>query len=199
MTKEVYQEQMEHMEAQLAVLQRECKAMGIPVIIVFEGLDASGKGVQINKLIHPLDPRGFEVFAIKEETEEEQMHPFLWRFWTKTPERGRIAIFDTSWYRKVSVERFEKKLSQEELNYAYQEISTFERALADDGNVIIKFFLHISQKEQKKRFEKMLQSKETAWKVSKQDAKRNKEYDRYKEICGDAICPHRPTSRRAWG
>lgn len=187
MTKEVYQEQMEHMEARLAVLQRECKAMGIPVIIVFEGLDASGKGVQINKLIHPLDPRGFEVFAIKEETEEEQMHPFLWRFWTKTPERGRIAIFDTSWYRKVSVERFEKKLSKEELNYAYQEISTFERALADDGNVIIKFFLHISQKEQKKRFEKMLQSKETAWKVSKQDAKRNKEYDRYKEICEEML------------
>ena len=127
------------------------------------------------------------MFAIKEETEEEQMHPFLWRFWTKTPERGRIAIFDTSWYRKVSTERFEQKIEKEELAYAYQEISTFERALADDGNVLIKFFLHISQKEQKKRFEKMLNSKETAWKVSKQDAKRNKEYDRYKEICEEML------------
>lgn len=187
MTKEVYQECMDSMEAELAVLQRECKALGIPVIVVFEGMDASGKGVQINKLIHPLDPRGFEVFAIKEETEEEQMHPFLWRFWTKTPERGRIAIFDTSWYRKVSTERFEQKIAKEELAYAYQEISTFERALADDGNVLIKFFLHISQKEQKKRFEKMLNSKETAWKVSKQDEKRNKEYDRYKEICEEML------------
>ena len=97
MPKEVYQKQMEQMETELAALQRDCKALGIPVILVFEGLDASGKGVQINKLIHPLDPRGFEVHAIKEETEEERMHPFLWRFWTKTPEKGRIAIFDTSW------------------------------------------------------------------------------------------------------
>lgn len=77
MEKAVYQEKMDKMEARLAGLQRECKALGIPVIIVFEGLDASGKGVQINKLIHPLDPRGFEVFAIKEETEEEAMHPFF--------------------------------------------------------------------------------------------------------------------------
>ena len=187
MSKEVYQEQMEKMESELAALQRECKALGIPVILVFEGLDASGKGVQINKLIHPLDPRGFEVHAIKEETEEERMHPFLWRFWTKTPEKGRIAIFDTSWYRKVSIERFEHKMSREDLAYAYQEISTFERALADDGNVLMKFFLHISQKEQRKRFDKMLHSKETAWKVSKEDEKRNKEYRRYKEICEEML------------
>lgn len=187
MPKEVYQEQMEQMETELAALQRDCKALGIPVILVFEGLDASGKGVQINKLIHPLDPRGFEVHAIKEETEEERMHPFLWRFWTKTPEKGRIAIFDTSWYRKVSIERFEHKLPKEELAYVYQEITTFERALADDGNVLIKFFLHISQKEQRKRFDKMLHSKETAWKVSKEDEKRNKEYHRYKEICEEML------------
>ena len=187
MPKEVYQKQMEQMETELAALQRECKALGIPVILVFEGLDASGKGVQINKLIHPLDPRGFEVHAIKEETEEERMHPFLWRFWTKTPEKGRIAIFDTSWYRKVSIERFEHKLPKEELAYAYQEITTFERALADDGNILIKFFLHISQKEQRKRFDKMLHSKETAWKVSKEDEKRNKEYRRYKEICEEML------------
>ena len=187
MPKEVYQKQMEQMETELAALQRECKALGIPVILVFEGLDASGKGVQINKLIHPLDPRGFEVHAIKEETEEERMHPFLWRFWTKTPEKGRIAIFDTSWYRKVSIERFEHKLPKEELAYVYQEITTFERALADDGNVLIKLFLHISQKEQRKRFDKMLHSKETAWKVSKEDEKRNKEYHRYKEICEEML------------
>lgn len=182
MEKTIYQKKMDEMEERLASLQRECKALGIPVIIVFEGLDASGKGVQINKLIHPLDPRGFEVFAVKEETEEETMHPFLWRFWTKTPEKGRIAIFDTSWYRKVSVDRFEKKLPAAELAYTYHEINTFEKTLADDGNVLIKFFMYISQKEQKKRFDKMLDSKETAWKVSRQDIKRNKEYEKYKAM-----------------
>ena len=182
MEKSVYQEKMEVMEPQLAKLQRECKALGIPVIIVFEGVGASGKGLQISKLIYPLDPRGFQVFAIKKPTEEEEMHPFLWRFWTKTPEKGRIAIFDTSWYRKVSVDRFENKISREELIYAYQEINTFERTLTDDGAVLIKFFLHISQKEQKKRFDKLLNSKETAWRVSKEDIKRNKEYDHYKAM-----------------
>ena len=99
------------------------------------------------------------------------MHPFLWRFWTKTPEKGRIAIFDTSWYRKVSVDRFEDKISRDELTYAYQEINTFERTLTDDGAVLIKFFLYISQREQKKRFDKLLDSKETAWRVSKEDLK----------------------------
>ena len=163
MEKSVYQEKMEVMEPELARLQRECKALGIPVILV-------------------LDPRGFQVFAIKKATEEEEMHPFLWRFWTKTPEKGRIAFFDTSWYRKVSVDRFENKISREELLYAYQEINTFERTLTDDGAVLIKFFLYISQKEQKKRFDKLLGSKETAWRVSKEDIKRNKEYDRYKAM-----------------
>ena len=118
--KEEYQQKMEEMEPALARLQRECKALGIPVIVVFEGFGASGKGLQINKLIHPLDPRGFEVFAIKGENEEEKMYPFLWRFWIRTPEKGRIAIFDTSWYRKVSVERFDKKMSKEDLAYSYQ-------------------------------------------------------------------------------
>ena len=182
MEKNVYQEKMEVLEPRLAKLQRECKSLGIPVIIAFEGLGASGKGLQISKLIYPLDPRGFQVFAIKKATEEEEMHPFLWRFWTKTPEKGRIAIFDTSWYRKVSVDRFEDKISRDELTYAYQEINTFERTLTDDGAVLIKFFLYISQKEQKKRFDKLLDSKETAWRVSKEDLKRNKEYNRYKAM-----------------
>ena len=96
MTKEAYQEGIDSLKERLAGLQRECRSLGIPVILVFEGLDASGKGVQINHLIHPLDPRGFQVFAIKEANEEERLHPFLWRFWTKIPEKGRIAIFDTS-------------------------------------------------------------------------------------------------------
>ena len=182
MEKEAYREEIAQMELTLARLQRACKEQKIPVIIVFEGFDAAGKGLQINKLIHPLDPRGFHVYAMKKETKTEQMYPFLWRFWTKTPEKGRIAIFDTSWYRHVSVDFFEKKLSKEERNLAYHEINTFERTLTDDGAVVIKLFLHISKKEQKKRFEKLLESKETAWRVSREDLERNKNYDGYKSI-----------------
>lgn len=109
MTKEEYKAKMPMLENRLGELQRQCKTLNIPVMIVFEGYGAAGKGLQIGELIQSLDPRGFRVFAIKEESEEERMHPFLWRFWTKTPEKGRIAIFDGSWYRKVLIDRFDKR------------------------------------------------------------------------------------------
>ena len=187
MEKEDYKEKIRTLEPVLARLQRECKELGIPVMIVFEGFGASGKGLQINKLIHPLDPRGFKVFAIKQETEEEKMFPFLWRFWTKTPEKGRMAIFDTSWYRHVSVDRFEGNVSEKELDYAYQEINTFEKTLTDDGTVIIKLFMHISKKEQKKRFDRLLAEKETKWRVSKKDMARNTGYKEYKAMLEEML------------
>ena len=91
--KESYKRVSDELSARLGVLQRKCKAEKIPVIIVFEGLDAAGKGVQINRLIKPLDPRGFDVYASRKAGEEERMRPFLWRYWIKTPENGRIAIW----------------------------------------------------------------------------------------------------------
>ena len=120
--------------------------------------------------------------AINGESPEEQMRPFLWRFWIKTPAKGRIAIFDRSWYRRVLVDRFDGLTSDQELSYAYEEINSFERQLTDDGYVIIKLFLCIDKKEQKKRFHKLMESKSSAWRVSEGDLKRNKEYNRYKEM-----------------
>ena len=99
--KETYKAVRDQLGAKLGLLQRECKAAGIPVIIVFEGMGAAGKGIQINRLIQNLDPRGFSVYASSRETEEEAMRPFLWRYWTKTPANGRIAVFDRSWYCRV--------------------------------------------------------------------------------------------------
>ena len=85
MSKEEYKEKMSQLETRIGFLQRECKALKIPVMIVFEGFGAAGKGLQIGRLIQSMDPRGFQVYPIKNETEEERMHPFMWRFWTKTP------------------------------------------------------------------------------------------------------------------
>ena len=87
------------------------------------------KGVQIAELIQALDPRGFQVYPVKNETEEEKMHPFLWRFWTKMPAKGRIAIYDSSWYRKVLVDRFDGKTSDKETEQAYRSICSFEEQL----------------------------------------------------------------------
>ena len=115
LSKEEYKEKMSQLETKIGQLQRECKALKIPIMIVFEGFGAAGKGLQIGKLIQSMDPRGFHVYPVKNETEEERMHPFLWRFWIKTPEKGRIAIYDGSWYRRVLIDRFEKR-TKEKIN-----------------------------------------------------------------------------------
>jgi len=180
--KNTFKQVVEAEGARLSELQRQCKAAGIPVMIVFEGMGAAGKGVQINRLIQTLDPRGFSVHATNSSNEEEQMRPFLWRFWTKTPAKGRIAVFDRSWYSIVQRDRFDYPEKELDLEGAFQDILSFEKQLTDDGTVIIKLFLHISKEEQKKRFKKLDDSKGTSWRVSKQDWKRNKEYDTYLKI-----------------
>ncbi len=106
MEKQEYEAARRELAIRLGAAQRALKQEKIPVVIVFEGLEAAGKGIQINRLIRSFDPREFEVYANREPGEEERMRPFLWRFWTKTPEQGRIAIFDRSWYKKVTEERF---------------------------------------------------------------------------------------------
>ena len=112
-------------------------------------------------------------------------------FWTKLPEKGRIAIYDTSWYRRVLIDRFDGKVKKSELADAYESILSFEDQLTEDGMVIIKLFLAIDKKEQKKRFEKLLSSKETAWRVSEDDIRRNKEFDAYREMNEEMLAPHR--------
>lgn len=180
--KEVYKQVQKEEGARLGQLQRRLKDAGIPVIILFEGMGAAGKGTQINRLIQSLDPRGFDVYASNRETEEEAMRPFLWRFWTLTPENGRIAVFDRSWYRKVLIDRFDKETKKKEIQVAFEDIRSFEKQLSDGGAVIIKLFLYISKEEQKKRFKKLEESRETSWRVTDGDWARNRDYDRYLKI-----------------
>ena len=187
LSKEEYKEKMPQLEARLGRLQRECKALGIPIMIVFEGFGASGKGLQIGRLIQSMDPRGFEVHPIKNETEEERMHPFMWRFWTKTPAKGRIAIYDGSWYRRVILDRFEKRTKNKELADVFHSINSFEEQLAEDGTLIIKLLLDIDKKEQKKRFDKLEKNKETAWRVTQGDKERNVHYDEYAAMMEDML------------
>lgn len=182
MGKKEFKEQMEELQPKLSYLQRACKEIGMPVVIVYEGLGAAGKGTLIKKIIEPLDPRGFNVYSTAVETREEKMHPFLWRFWTRMPEKGRIAIFDRSWYRRVLTDRFDGITTEEQLDQAYGEICSFEKQHSDDGVVIIKLFAYISKKEQKKRFDKLLEAKETAWRVTKDDLRRNKQYEEYLQM-----------------
>lgn len=185
--KAAYKERIREQSEKLGELQRKCKDAQIPVMIVFEGMGASGKGTQINHLIQALDPRGFDVYANDKSTREERLHPFLWRFWTKLPAQGRIALFDRSWYRQVTMERFDGKIEESAMPGALRDIQSFERQLTDDGMVIIKLFLYISEKEQKKRFKKLESSEDTSWRVSEDDWRRNNDYSRFLSICEEML------------
>jgi polyphosphate kinase 2 (PPK2 family) len=167
------------LERALCELQMRARELKIPVIIIFEGWDASGKGTLINKLLLCLDPRGFKVHAVNPPTEEERRRPFLWRFWIRTPPKGTIAIFDRSWYGRVLVERVDGLVEEEIWSKSYEKIRSFERQLVDDGAVLIKFFLHIDKKEQKRRFRKLEANPATRWKVTKTDWMHHDHYKKW--------------------
>jgi len=179
LNKSDYKKVISELRDHVGALQRQAKDLNIPVIVVFEGWKAAGKGTLINELLQSLDPRGFQVFPTHGPSDEESIRPYFWRFWTKLPSKGRIAIFDRSWYRRVLVEKIEKTATPKELHYAYQEIPSFERQLVDEGTVIIKLFLHISCKEQKNRLEKLAADSATSWRVTEEDWTHHRGYLQY--------------------
>ena len=185
--KKELKEKIEKAGIRLGLLERKAREAKIPVLITFDGYEAAGKGLQINRLIQFMDPRGFDVYTADKDDESDRMHPFLWRFAKKAPANGRITIFDTSWYRHVQRDLFDGLTKEEELNDAYDDIRAFEQQLVDGGVVLIKLFLSITEKEQKKRFEKLVGSRETAWRVRREDWDRNEQYEHYEEISKNMI------------
>ncbi|MEO1814701.1 MAG: polyphosphate:AMP phosphotransferase [Acetobacterium sp.] len=177
--KETYRMEKERLTVRLGELQRTLHDIGIPVLILFEGWDAAGKGTLINELLMPMDPRSFRVHNFKkQENEDEIFRPFLWRYWTKTPEKGQIAIFNRSYYSDLV---YRKSIDALNMQGLMKQANEFEQALSDDGMIIFKFFIHISKKEQKRRFNKLLGNDATSWRVTPRDKKENKHYDKLYE------------------
>jgi polyphosphate kinase 2 (PPK2 family) len=172
-----YRQRLPRQQERLHRLQRACWKAGLATVVVFEGWDAAGKGTAIGKLTQRLEPRGFTLHATREPRTSELHLPWLWRFWVRVPNWGEIAIFDRSWYGRVWVERVEGRIDETQLRQAYGDIVSFERALADDRYLIVKFFLHISRREQAKRLKRLARDPRTAWQVEKEDWHRHKEYD----------------------
>ena len=167
------------LQGRLYDLEKACWDQGVPTVIVFEGWDSSGKGTTISAITQRLDPRGFKLYPITEARTYEQQRPWLWRFWLKVPNRGEMVIFDHSWYGRVLEERVEGATPEKSWRQAYRDILDFERMLADDGTTILKFFLHISKKEQKDRFKAIETDPLEAWRVTPEDWARHKKYDDY--------------------
>ena len=183
--KKAQKRKIEELGEEFGYLQRKCREFGIPVLIVVEGWSAAGKGSMINKIIQPLDPRGFKVTCIASPSRDEQLRPFLWRFWRRTPSAERMAIFDRSWYRNLLDEVVEGNLKEEELENAYADIRSFERQLRDSGTVIFKFFLSISKKEQFERLQTLRNNPNTSWRVDDGVLARHYKYEEYKEAARD--------------
>ncbi|RNB85827.1 UDP-galactose-lipid carrier transferase [Brevibacillus fluminis] len=185
-TKE-YNEQLEEYQLKLLRLQRKLYEKEIPLILVFEGWDASGKGGAIKRVTESLDPRGFQVHPIAAPSEDELKHHYMWRFWTQFPKKGAIGIFDRSWYGRVLVERVEGFANPEEWQRAYDEINHTEKMLNDDGAYILKFWLHISAEEQLKRFKERENNPLKNWKITKEDWRNREKRPEYEEAVEEMI------------
>jgi AMP-polyphosphate phosphotransferase len=161
--------------------------IGPPVCVVFEGWDASGKGGAIKRLVAEMDPRHVHVVQFAAPTEREKRHHFLWRFWPHLPGWGGMAVFDRSWYGRVLVERVEGFADREQWLRAYDEINSFERALADEGMILVKLWMHVSESEQLERFEAREKDPLKAWKLTDEDWRNRTKRAAYEEAVEDML------------
>ena len=171
----------------LAELQFKIRENKLPVIIIFEGWSASGKGSLIGDLIKYLDPRFFKVYSTLPADSAQMRYPMMKRFWANIPEYGKMAVMDRSWYQELAVARMEEDISDKEYARRVKTVNEFERQLRNDGYLIIKFFLQISKEEQKRRFDKLRENSETKWRVTERDKKRHKLYDEYYKAFDDML------------
>ena len=174
-------------QARVYAAQKAARTAGISSVIAFEGWDAAGKGGAIRRLTFSLNAYNFHVVPIAAPTDEEAAHHYLWRFWRHLPARGRITIFDRTWYGRVLVERVQKLIPKAAWKRAYGEIREFERELTDSGTVLIKFWMHIDKDEQKMRLKERRDTPLKRWKLSDDDWRAHKQYDDYFEAAEEAI------------
>jgi len=180
-----YDKALDKLQERLSRLFVAHHVHGRRAIIVVEGWDASGKGGAIQRLTAQCDPRSFQVWPIAAPTEEEKARHYLWRFWTRLPRAGEVAIFDRSWYGRVLVERVEGFAREKEWRRAYDEINEFESQLAADGTIIVKLFFHVTQEVQDVRLRARLDHPWKRWKVTAEDLRNRARRKDYLAACKD--------------
>lgn len=192
-----YRVELKKMQKKLGELHNRLYRKRVPVIITYEGWDAAGKGGNIKRITGALDPRGFEVHPIASPEPHEKARHYLWRFWTRLPKDGHIAIFDRTWYGRVMVERLEGFCSENDWKRAYNEINEFEKELADWGAVIIKFWVQIDKDTQLARFTDRQNNPEKRWKITDEDWRNREKWDAY-EIAVNEMLQKTSTTYAPW-
>ncbi len=186
--KAAYDERLEHLKGRLNLgIRKKTFQRERSLVVVFEGWDAAGKGGAIRRVTSALDARSYHVVQVSAPTDEEKAQPYLWRFWRRVPRRGRVAIFDRSWYGRVLVERVEELCETVDWMRAYSEINDFEEQLVDCGTTVVKLFLHISDAEQRRRFEDRRATGFKHYKITKEDLRNRRKRPAYERAIGDMI------------
>ncbi len=185
--KKKFQLELEKYQGKLALLTRNPKFKDITVIAMFEGNDAAGKGGAIRRITSALDARYYNIIPVAAPTEEERAQPYLWRFWRHIPRRGRVTIFDRSWYGRVLVERVEGFCSKTDWMRAYSEINDFEAQLVRHNIVVVKFWLTISKEEQLKRFKEREKIGFKRFKITEEDWRNRKKWGDYEHAVCDMV------------
>ena len=187
MKKKDYQKRLPLLQEKMREIQFQLYEHKIPLILVYEGMDAAGKGGNIKHTRALLDPTGYTNNAIGAPSDIELSHHYLWRFANRIPRTGHIGFFDRSWYGRVLVERVEGFATMREWQQAYQEINDFEKSLSNAGAIIIKFFLSLDKEEQLERFRDRENTPEKAWKITEEDWRNRDKWDLYLEASEDMI------------
>ncbi len=185
--KEEYEKEVPRLRLALLQAQEKLKSASFPVLVLVSGADGAGKGEIVNLLHEWMDPRFLLTHALGEPSEEERQRPEYWRFWRALPPKGRIGIFFGSWYTRPILQRAYGEIRKSELKEEVRRIRAFEKALADDGGLLVKFWFHLRKKDQKKRLKELEDYPSTAWRVTKLDWKHFKLYDRFREISEDVL------------
>lgn len=182
-----YETRIAQLQARLNQLVRKLHKRKKSAILVFEGADAAGKGGAIRRITWALDARTYRVIPISAPTDEERAHHYLWRFWRHLPRRGRLTIFDRSWYGRLLVERVEGFAREPEWQRSYQEINEFERELLRSNVVLVKFWLQISLEEQARRFEARASDPTKRYKITPEDYRNREQVNQYEAAAAEMI------------
>jgi AMP-polyphosphate phosphotransferase len=187
LSKQEYEKQLEQWQGRLNMLFRDPRLRQMSVVAVFEGSDAAGKGGAVRRVTRALDARGYQTISVAAPTEEERAQPYLWRFWRHIPRRGRLAIFDRSWYGRVLVERVEGFCKEADWMRAYSEINDFEQQLAQHNILVVKFWLTTSKEEQYRRFKEREKVSFKRFKITAEDWRNRKKWDAYELAVCDMV------------
>lgn len=185
---EEVEERLSAAREKLSAQQMKIKEKRLPVLVLFEGFGAAGKGSTIGKVIRNIDPRFFKVTTMSVPTEEEKRKPFLYRYFVQIPEAGKFKFLDGGWMEDVTRERLSGALSENSYKNRIDSVKRFERQLTDNGYLVLKFFFSISKKEQEKRLKHLQEDKNTCWRVSEEDVWQNKHYDKCMDVYEQYLC-----------